>query len=276
MELVFRLEEEEQKQKIREMDLPIEEDDLILLQRKVSQTRSVCKVCGETISQKQLQELADLLIDIHGQHDNQFLLNKKKHMEILDAYCGRELLDCKNQIREEYTKYEELQREYKKAHVDENQKNREISLLEYEVNEITEAALKPGEDLELEENYQRMIHSKKIVTAMGTAHMLTSSMEEESAASLIEHSIREMRSVTGLDKRADELIQELMDVDNLLSDFSRSTAEYLEQLEFSPEEFAGTEERLNLVNHLKDKYGNSIDAVLKYGEEANEIGRAHV
>ena len=268
VELVFSLENEEQKNRIMEMELPIEEDGTIILQRKITPQRSVCKVGGEMISQKQLQDLADLLIDIHGQHDNRFLLNPKKHLEILDSYCGTSLTESLSGQKKLYAEYLKIKRELMEEQMDDAQRNREVSLLEYELKEIEEADLKDGEDEELETTYRRMLHSQKLVGALNRTLQLTAADESASAGSLIGHALRELHTIYGIEDRAEQLGVMLTDIENLLSDFNHEVQDYLSDLEFDEEEYRATNDRLNQINRLKDKYGNSIEKILEYADNA--------
>ncbi|MDE6749636.1 MAG: AAA family ATPase, partial [Lachnospiraceae bacterium] len=107
VELVFQTQKEEQILKIRQMELPIDDDGTIIIQRRIMPGKSVCKVGGETVSVKQVKELAEILIDIHGQHEHQSLLHADKQMEILDNYAGAALYPLKQQLKECYAQHKE-------------------------------------------------------------------------------------------------------------------------------------------------------------------------
>ncbi len=135
VELVFQL-DERQEERLREMDIFPEEDHTLIIQRRIMPSRSVCKVCGETAGAKQLKEIAGVLINIHGQHEHQTLLQKKKYKEILDDYAGESSAGLKDEIRECYREFTELQKELEKNTGDEAAREREASLLRFEVEEI--------------------------------------------------------------------------------------------------------------------------------------------
>ncbi len=265
VELVFQL-DERQEERLREMDIFPEEDHTLIIQRRIMPSRSVCKVCGETAGAKQLKEIAGVLINIHGQHEHQTLLQKKKYKEILDDYAGESSAGLKDEIRECYREFTELQKELEKNTGDEAAREREASLLRFEVEEIEEANLNPGEDEELEQLYHKMVNSRKIKEAVYSACHMTGYGEGESAGEYIGRALRELKSVSSYDSVLEELEGQLQDIDNLVGD--------LDGLEFDGEDFARTEERLNLVNHLKSKYGKNIEEVLAYkthGEERLNI-----
>lgn len=264
VELVFQITDKELLDDIRSLDVAVEEDGVIIIQRKIQPTRSICKICGETATTKQLKELSELLIDIHGQHEHQSLLYKKNHLSILDSFAGDELLTVKGSLKKVYRAYKEYQEELSSLSADEGAMAKELSLAEFEYQEIEDAGLVPGEDEELEAAYRRMANSRQIVAAASKAYQLTGSGEGEAAADVVGRAVRELHAIEEYDEKAAELALELTNIDNLLSDFNRNIAEYLSDMEFDDEVFAETEERLNMLNHLKLKYGGTIEKVLSY------------
>jgi DNA repair protein RecN (Recombination protein N) len=266
VELVFQMTDEEMVKELKAIEVPIEEDGIIIIQRKIQPNRNIFKVNGENATVKQIKSLSELLIDIHGQHEHQSLLYKKNHMEILDSFAGDELITITDKIKEKHKEYTKLAKELAEFSTDEGTKAKELSLAEFEYNEIEEAGLRDNEDEELETDYRRMANSRQIVEAASKAYQLTGN-SDQSAADGVGHAVRALRSVESYDKRAGELADELDNIDALLSDFNREIAEYMTDMEFDDELFAQTEERLNLLNRLKLKYGDSIEKVLEYKDE---------
>ena len=263
VELVFGLESDLQKKLLADMDIPVEEDGTVVIQRKLMQGRSISKVCGESVTSRQLKDISNILINIHGQNDHQELLQKKKHLEILDDYCMDGLKDYFEKLSDEYDNMKKIKAELDETDIDENARLREQELLEYEVNEISEANLVEGEDEKLESLYHKMVNSRKISEAAGMAYAMTGSGEsEESASDMVGRAVRELSGVAGYDRELENILSQLSDVENLLTDFNHALSSYIKDLEFDDEEFRQTEERLNVVNHLKDKYGQSIEAVM--------------
>ncbi len=265
VELVFTV-EGQQLAAIEELELPVE-DGQIILQRRILQSRNVCKVCGETVTARQLKQLGEILLDIHGQHEHQSLLKPAKQLEILDAYAGEALLSHKEKLRELYSRYRSAVDELEHSEVDEETRKREAALAEFECQEIEEAALVPGEDEEIEQLYRKLVNGHKIQDAVGLAHALCG-YEENGVGSSVGRALKEMRSVAAYDTALQEFEQQLLDIDGLLNDYNRAVADYLSELEFDGELFDRTEKRLNLLNHLKAKYGNSIEDVLAYQAQA--------
>lgn len=268
VELVFNIEQPGQLEAIQALDLPVEEGQIIL-QRRIMPNRSICKVCGETVTAKQLKQLAEILIDIHGQHEHQSLLQPAKQLEILDAYAGEEVLSLKEKLRDIYQQYRQVTEELSDNETDEETRRRECALAEFECQEIEDAQLVLGEDEEVEKTYQKLVNSQKIKEAASTAYSLCG-YEENGVGGNIGRALREIKSVSAYDDVLQEFENQLLDIDSLLNDYNRGMAEYLSNLEFDAELFDRTEKRLNLINHLKSKYGNSIEEILHYQKQASE------
>lgn len=268
VELVFSC-EEKVKQKLMEMDLELSEDDSVIISRKMQVGKSTCKINGETVTVRQVKELAEVLIDIHGQHEHQSLLHKKKHMEILDAYCGKEGVLPAEQVKELYAECKTIRETLEAEERDAQALARERALAEFELSEILEAKLVPGEDEQLEQRYRVMTNSKKI-----TENLLESyhySGNEEGAGSALGRALRTLMSVTQYDERLEQLAEQLTEVESLLSDYNREVADYLGDCEFDEEDFKAVEDRLNTLNHLKGKYGRTLEDVLAYGEKQQAL-----
>ena len=162
VELLFSSCKKEVIEKMKELDLPVETDGSILIQRKILPMRSVCKINGETTSSRQLKEIASLLLNIHGQNDTQSLLNVKKYSEILDEFGGETVLLLRNKLNSRYETYNTLKKEFEEAKKNEINKDKELSLSMFEVQEIENANLQIDEDNKLEEIYRKMNNGKKI------------------------------------------------------------------------------------------------------------------
>ncbi len=264
IELVFQTKRREILAKMEELELPTEEDGSIFIQRKIMPGRSVCKVNGETVAAKQLKELASLLIAIHGQHDTQTLLNVKNHSQIVDEFASEMIFPVKDKLKEAYRTYTNCKKEFVQASENEKQQERDLALAEFEVDEISGARLVVGEDEELEERYRKMNNSRRIAETVSRASQAIGTENESGAGNGISYALRELKSVSSLDGELADMEQQLIQIEDMLSDLDRSVAGYLDSLEFSQEEYMETEERLNVYNHLKNKYGSTVEEVLAY------------
>lgn len=271
VELVFVSQSNKVREKLAQLELEAQEDGTVIISRRLQAGKSVCKINGETVTAKQVKELAEVLIDIHGQHEHQSLLHKKKHMEILDSYCGSEFEPAAQAVEEAYRECSRLRRELSEETMDEEAKEKEKALAEFEWKEIDQAKLVPGEDEELEKRYRLMANSRKITESLAESYRYTGNDDEAGAGNSLSRALRAMRSVSAYDSRLEELEGQLAEIDSLLADYNRDVSEYMSDCEFDEEEFARTEERLNTLNHLKGKYGNTIESVIAYGEERQQL-----
>ena len=266
VELVFQAENEEQRKRILDLDLPIENDNIIILQRKIMPARSVFKVCGEAVSVSVLKELAPVLLDIYGQHDYQSLLQDKKHLDILDSFGDGRLTDKKAILKEEYAKYLELKKLADTPEMSPEQRERELSFARFEADEIDKAKLIPGELEELESNLRKMENSGKVKEGLSRVLQLVRD-EDTSCENVLNRALREMSNVSSLDEDMEEYEARMSEVDSLLRDLSRDISSYLEADDFDEREFARLQERVDLINHLQIKYGKNIEKILEYAEE---------
>ena len=260
-ELTFLIEDEKQMKKLEEMDI-FPEEGRVVLGRRLMEGKSVSRINGETVTMAQLKKVADILIDIHGQHEHQSLLYKKNQLAILDAFAKEKIKTEADAVRTSFKEYKMCLEEWEKSTMDETERMKESDFLSFEIQEIREAQLVEGEDEELESAYRKMQNARKIVENGCEAYEYTKESSE-----LISRAIRSLNEVSRFDKKAEEICGQLMDADGILNDFNRELSDYNGSLEFSEEEFRKTEERLNTINRLKAKYGSALDEIEKVCEE---------
>jgi len=265
VELVFETKDEAVFTKMRELDIPVEGDQIII-SRKIMPGRSICKINGENVTATALSTIAGLLIDIHGQHEHQSLLHKQKHMEIVDRFAKDELGTIKQDLEQSYKEYSKLKHEFEHAGIDEEKRLREISFLEYEVNEIMKAELTPGEDDELLIRYKKLSNANAISEGLQSVYRLTS-YEEGTAGDAVGRALKLLMKIAEYDDVINGFLVQMNDIDALLNDLNRDLSQYLSDMDQTEEEFNIVTKRLDLINHLKSKYGNSLDLVRKHCEE---------
>lgn len=265
VELVFYVDNPEVLEAIRGLGIEAE-DETIILNRKITSGRAIARINGEAVSASRLKEVAALLIDIHGQHEHQSLLHKKKHLEILDAYAKDALGNRIERLSRCYYEYRKLEEEWANASMDSEERSRELSFLQYEVDEIQQASLRVGEDEELEQLYRKFSNGKKLMDAVNMAYAAVGA-EDGNASERIGRALRELSAVAQYDEKVAGLEEQLADIDNLLADVSHEMAAYLSDEEFDDETYFETEKRLDLINHLKSKYGTTIEAILTACQE---------
>ena len=266
VELTFVEENETILHALSEAQIEVE-DGVIILSRKISNGRTIAKINGESVPASKLKEIASLLIDIHGQHEHQSLLHASKHLNFLDEFAKNEIGTLKDELAKAYTSYRQIQKELEEGSLDQESRARELSLLEYELHEIESANLKTGEDEELETEYRKIGNSKKIIGALQEVSQL---MGERGAADAVARSVRELMSVSTLDEDMGSLCDQISDIEQLISDFGRDLSGYIDALEYDEERVSFVEKRLDELNHLKAKYGTSIDAVIASMQERQQ------
>lgn len=267
VELIFQLETDKQIELAKNIGIEIFEDKQVIISRKLMNGKSISKINGETVPVGVVKAVAEILIDIHGQHEHQSLLYKKNHLSILDEYAKSEIAIIKDDVLNSFQTYEKLKKQLKKSELDEEQRAREISFAEFEVNEIEDASLKIGEDDELEDLHKKMSNAKKIVESLGNIYSQTGYNESNSAGENIGRALKEFTPIVDYDKALEDLCGQLRDIDALLNDFNREVSDYMSEMEFSDEEYMEAENRLNLINRLKSKYGKTIEEVIQYKQK---------
>lgn len=267
VELVFQV-DASTEEKLKEMEVFPEEGQVIIT-RRLMENRSISKVNGETSTAANVRKIASLLLDIHGQHEHQSLLYPEKQMEILDSFGGQEIRDKKEKVKELYREYSSLKKELEGYDIDEEQRRREIGFLEYEIQEISQAQLQTGEDQELETAYRKLSNGKKITEGLGSVYQITG-YEGEGMGAQMGRAMQKLSQIREYDDELENIYSSMEDMDSLLNDLNRELSSYLSDFVFSEEEFQQIEERLDLLNHLKSKYGHTIEEILAYRKGKEE------
>lgn len=267
VELVFETDNPRVLQRLEEMAIPAE-DHQVVISRKYQKGRSISRINGETVNISFIRELALDLIDIHGQHQHQSLLYPKFHLLLLDEFAKEDLGDKKSQCEKACDEYRQVKHQLEKAMAEGSDRAKQMDFLQYEIEEIEAAALRPGEDEELEQEYTRMSHGQKIMESLSEIHQLTG--YENGAADQVGRAVRDMGSVAQYDDNLKDLYQELLQMEDLLSGFSRSLSDYMDDFSYDEQTFYQISQRLDLINHLKAKYGKNIEEIFAYQKEKQE------
>ena len=269
VELVFTTDSPRVRQMMDDQDIPFEDHDIIIT-RKYKGGRSVSKVNGETVPVAFVKELSSELIDIHGQHEHQSLLYAKNHLNILDGFAGEELSSLLKDCQQQYHGFQKIKREWQKANKEESERAKELDFLQFEVNEIEAAALQIGEDEELEASYRLMVNGQKIMEALSETGALTGANGFSGASDEIGRAARAIGSVRDYDETLGQLSDTLLDIESLMGDFNRGLSDYMDQFTFDEQELRRIEERLDLINRFKTKYGNTIEKIIEAGRQKRE------
>ncbi len=242
------------------------EENVVVSREIYSNGRNTCKINGRLVSVTELKNFMQTIIDIHGQHENQTLLDTSMHIKYLDGMANKEIFKFKEEYNVLYQRYNELKKEILLNFGDDKEKQRELDLLKYQKNEIEEAKLKEGEEEELEQTRTKMLNSEKISKNLNEAN----SRINESAIDSISLAIRAMEKIEEIDTKYEKSLNSLKSIYYDIQELSRDIEEYSEEAYFDEEERSKVEERLDIIYMLKRKYGNSINEIIKYNAEVNE------
>lgn len=242
-------------------------DGNIIASRKIhSNGRNLCKINGRMVTVNELKEFMTSLIEIHGQNDNQCLLDPKFHLQYLDGYIGEELQEFKKNYQENYEQWRDLKKELKENYGDEKERERKLDLLKYQLEEIENSHLKVGEETTLEEKRKKMVNSEKIVQSLQEADLVIS----ENLIDAVSTCIRSFERIEGIDSKYEVISSNLKNTYYELQEMGRDISQYKEEILFDEEERNQVEERLDLLYSLKRKYGNTIEEILNYQQEIEE------
>ena len=239
-------------------------DGNIIVSREVySNGRNMCKINGRMVTVNELKAFMENIIDIHGQHDNQQLLNPGTHIEYLDSFGSKEINVLKEEYKELYNKYNSLKTELKNNYGDDKEKQRKLDLLKYQYDEIEKANLKVGEDEKLEADRKIILNSEKINESLNVADLEMS----ENAIDAINTAIRSLEKIEDLDEKYSKNLNSLKSAYYDIQEIARDISSLRDDVFFDEEERQEIETRLDLIFSLKRKYGNTIEEILKYKEE---------
>lgn len=265
VELLFLVEDMDTRKALASIGIEPSEDNELVISRRLQNGRVINKINDDTVTVTKLKEISEILIDIHGQHDNQTLLKTKNHIMILDQY-GDAIAPKIAKVSELYSQYEEILKEIEDNKIDEEERLRQIDFIRYEVSEIENAHITKGEIEELEIRYKKMKNSKDIIENASSVYNMTSG-KEESASELISKAYRDMSAIEKLDEDSSNMASMLLDIDNLLNEFNVALSDYMGDMSFEEEEYREVEARLDLINSLKIKYGKTLSDINEYLQE---------
>lgn len=239
-------------------------DGNIIVSREIySNGRNMCKINGRMVTVNELKEFMQNILDIHGQHDNQYLLNASTHIEYLDNFSNKELSKYKEEYSELYNKYLQIKKELKNNYGDDKEKQRKLDLLKYQFEEISKANLKIGEDDDLESKREIILNSEKINENLNIADLEVS----EKAIDSINNAIRALEKIESFDENYSRNLNALKSSYYDIQEIARDISGMREETYFDEEERQEVENRLDTIFSLKRKYGNTIEEIIKYGEE---------
>ena len=242
-------------------------DGNIIVSREIYENgRNLCKINGRLITVNELKKIMNNFIEIHGQNDNQNLLDNKTHLKYLDNFVGEELQEISKKYKENYQRRNEIIKELKENYGDDKEKQRKLDLLKYQLNEIEDAKLKENEEIELEEKRKIFLNSEKISENLNKANVLIG----DNSVDTISEAIRALEKIETIDKKYEKVTSNLKSIYYELQEISRDISIYNEDTYFNQNEQEEIETRLDLIFSLKRKYGNNIKEILNYKNQIEE------
>lgn len=250
-----------------------QDDGNLLISRTFTESgKNICRVNGAMVTVSMLKEIGQRLVDIHGQHDNQSLLRPETHIELLDLFAGEELEEVKKEYRSLLDKLNELKSKLRSLSGEGKERERTIDMLRYQINEIESANLHPGEDDELRRQSMILSHTEEIINAFSQAYQLIRGEErdDQSALDKIGLSLDLIRKVESLDPEYESIGNTLGELEERLVDISRDIRRIRDRTEYDPNLHRSIEERISLIQGLQRKYGETINDVLTYLDNAKQ------
>lgn len=267
VEAVFCTSSDYIKNKIREFGIEIE--DLIVISRIIKSGRpSISRVNGKAVTLNVLNEITESLIDIFAQEESQSLMNTKNQLRLLDFLCGKDHLENLNYLRDIIDEISEISKKIKYLKDKSSNREREIDILKYQLDEIDSANLTPYDDEELEQDYKKQNNMSEIINHLNLAvEYLNSDYENNNAIGIVDSCIGEIINISKYDQEYEETLSELEDIKYRLQDISSYLNRKLSTEEVDEENLRFLENRLDLVNSLKKKYGNNLELIDKFYDD---------
>lgn len=271
VEMLFSLDDTSNKIKeiLADMGIPLEEDGSLLIMREITlQGRNLCKVNGRTVTLSMLREISSHLVDIHGQHQHQSLLNPDSHIELLDKLGGIELEKQKSKVQDVWSALQTVNKEIIKLQNWNKDGERRKDILRYQIEEIYNASLQPGEEEEIRRERAILINAEKIANAVASSYYELYSGDANSVSIIDKLSkiISQLEEIEGIDDSLDSILEGLRSILYTLEDLSHELRSYRDNFDFDPGRLAELENRLEQIFSLKRKYGNTIEEILNLKE----------
>ena len=267
VELVFVTKDQRIFDALTEKGISLDGDQ-ITVSRKITADSSTTRINGESVTLANLKTITNLLVDVHGQHDHQSLLDPSRHLDIVDAFAGDQVRHVKAELKSYHEQYRDLRKEYLEFHLDEDSLAKEIDLLKYEQKEIREAALEADEDVRLEAEYKKLSNAETILVSLHKAYQSFSD-EEEGTLKKVADALRYMDDALIYEPELKEYRNILLDIDSLSKDLTHELSHYIDRNQFDGQRLKEIENRLDVINKLKSKYGNSLDAIARHEEDVS-------
>ncbi|HZP81406.1 MAG TPA: DNA repair protein RecN [Chthonomonadaceae bacterium] len=268
IDAVFAIRGSDEVQRIvQEMGFELEDDQLFLSREVAANGKSSCRIMGRPATVAQLKEIGDWLVDLHGQHEHQSLLAVSRHLDILDEWGGKALQSLRAEVAEAYHHLQRLRREKESLETDARERAHLLDLYAFQVKEISDAKLQAGEEEELQADHRRLANAQKLAESAAGAAEALGGGDSSGALEALAVAVRVLEEAASLDDTLAPILESVRSASYELTEAERDLTRYQDAIEFNPERLAQIEERLELLRTLKRKYGDSVEEILRYGEE---------
>lgn len=267
-QLLFIVDDEHVLEQIRNLGVEPTEDGEILITRRIAGSRTINTINDMAVTASKLREVSALLVDMHTQHQQQTLLKKAEHMKLLDKFGKKTIDPLRQEVARLHAEYTDLVKQRDSLTMDEAERSRKAEFLKYQIAEIEAANIAPGEDEEIERQYNKMVNSRDIVAAASEVYDVTGYTDPSSAGNGIGRVLSSLKGIKELDSEIDGLYGQLENIDALINDFNVELSNYIQSMNFDDSEFKEIETRLDIINDIKGKYGSTIADVNRYLEDS--------
>jgi len=246
------------------------DEDILLLSREIKRTgRNRSRINGQLATLSMVSNVSSYLVDIHGQHEHQSLLDVKLHLDFLDDFIGEKIISLKEKVTNKYNEIKNINKKLQEMEIDEGEKARELDLLEFQINEIENANLKTGEFKKLEKKYKKLSNAEDIFATTGMIYndINGDDFNNNGILDKIGHFMTELDSLKEYDDKLDSFHSQMENIYYTLQDLGYEIREYNENLDFDKKRLKEIEDRLDTINNLKKKYGETIEEILEYNQK---------
>ncbi len=249
------------------------DDGNIILSREISLSgKNTCRINGRLVNVSMLKQIGELLLDIHGQHDNQSLLKTETHIDLLDAFGGKAIEQIKAEYLELFAQYKNIKSKLHSFAGDKGEMARRMDMLNFQIDEIKNARLKKGEDDTLTAKRQVLANSEKIMNSIVRAYELLNEGSNTGKSVLYDSNkaLQEVSSAVKYDPGLNSISEKLESVIYQLEDICEELRNRREAAEYNPDELLSIDERLDIITRLKRKYGSTLEDVTDFLDKSQK------
>jgi DNA repair protein RecN (Recombination protein N) len=263
----------QEKELINNLNLDIEivdEEGVLLIRREVNKKgRNKCWINQRLINLSTLQEIGKLLVDLHGQHNHQSLLDSSKHIDLMDNLGGDKIIKYRKELFDNYRRWREKNKKLFQLLEDKEENLKKVDFLKFQLEEIDKTSLVKGEDKALEEEEMVLKNAEKIIETMEKANFILyeGGLEQASVRDSLNEVSADLGEIASLDRRIEKIRENLKEVGYQFEDIVNEIVRYKDEVDLDSQKLKEVEGRLNLINSLKSKYGSTIEGILEYHQK---------